>query len=81
MVDAPSGERSLVAKGVTFPWERIVSLQVEAPVVIPHDARLLVENEAPGEFLWVPVVAGGLVIFILFNLWVLASGLARRRAA
>lgn len=70
------------AKAATnYPWSRIVSVQVEAPVRIPADSWVLLEGEVPENFKWSPLVAGGLGLFMLFNLWLIVRWLRARRAA
>ena len=69
------------SKGMSYPWNRIVSVQVEAPVRIPADSWVLLEGEIPGNFKWAPLVAGGLGLFMLFNLWLIVRWLRARRAA
>jgi hypothetical protein len=70
-----SGERTRI------PWARVASVQLAAPIAIPHDAWLLVENEAPADFTWVVALDAALVAFIAFNLWLLSRWLRERRPA
>jgi hypothetical protein len=73
----PSGATT----ATSYPWSRIVSVQAEAPVRIPADSWVLLEGETPGTFQWAPLVAGGLGLFMIFNLWLLVRWLRARRAA
>lgn len=67
------GERSL-------PWSQIASIQVSAPIEIPHDAWIVVENETPADFVWVPALAGVLILFLAFNLWLVLRTIRAGRA-
>ncbi|HEX2571341.1 MAG TPA: hypothetical protein VH877_17415 [Polyangia bacterium] len=69
------------AKATTYPWSRIVSVQVEAPVRIPADSWVLLEGKMPWDYKWMPFLAGGLALFMLFNLWLIVRWLLARRAA
>ena len=68
------------SKAATYPWTRIVSVQVEAPVRIPADSWVLLEKEMPENFKWWPVLASGLGLFMIFNLWLIVRWLRARRA-
>lgn len=69
------------AKAMTYAWNRIVSVQVEAPVRIPVDSWVLLEGEMPENFKWWPLLAGGLALFMSFNLWLIVRWLRARRSA
>ncbi len=71
----PAGARS------SLPWARVASVQFAAPVVIPGDAFLVLENETPSDDTWVLAVDGLLGLFVLFNLLMLARSLRRPAAA
>jgi hypothetical protein len=61
----------------SLPLSRVASVQYAAPVAIPADAFILVENETPGGFTWVLAVDALLVVFLLFNIWMLVRVLRR----
>jgi hypothetical protein len=56
------------------PIARLVAASVEEPIIIPADAYVLVEGEAPGGLVWVPIVAAFVLAFIAFNLFYLVRG-------
>jgi hypothetical protein len=72
---------SLTVGGRPIPWSAVESLQVEAPIAIPHDAWIIVENELPEDFRWTLVVDGLLAVFVVFNAWLLTRAFARRTSA
>ena len=55
------------AERVDIPWKWIESVQVTSPIRIPHDAWVLVESELPGDYAYMPWLAGLLALFALFN--------------
>jgi hypothetical protein len=81
---APLGELKLTGTTLQIPngpaveWARVQTANVSSPIVVPADAFVLVEGEAPGRFMWVPLLMAVLVAFAVFNLWYLARA---RRAA
>jgi hypothetical protein len=64
---------------VVIPWARVASIQVEAPIAIPEGAWLVSEGESPSDYSWVLALDGLLVVFILFNIFILVR--SRRAAA
>jgi hypothetical protein len=62
---------TLKAGSRSFPFASVKAASVDAPIVIPADAFVVGEGEAPGEFWWAPVVALLLVAFAAFNVWYL----------
>ena len=60
------------------PWERVDSIQIDAPVEIPHDAWVIVEGDLPGDYGWAKALAVVLVLFIAFNGWLLTRSLRGR---
>jgi hypothetical protein len=63
------GARLLLPKPVVF--AEVKSASIAEAVVIPEDAWVLVEDQAPGGYLWTLAIAGLLVAFIGFNVWYL----------
>ena len=55
----------------SLPWTRVASVQVAAPLLIPPDAFILVENELPADYLWTLLLDGLLALFVAFNFWLL----------
>ena len=51
------------------------------PLVIPDDAKVLVEADAPSSYWYVPLVCLLLLLFLVFNLLALRAALPRRRHA
>lgn len=66
------------AARTSLPWARVASVQVAAPVTIPRDAFILVENELPGDYLWTLALDALLVLFLAFNSWLLIHYLRHR---
>ncbi len=62
-----------------LPWARVASVQVAAPIRIPPDAFILVENELPSDYRWTLVLDGVLALFLAFNAWLLIHRLRRPR--
>jgi hypothetical protein len=60
----------------TTRWADVKSVSVSEPIVIPDDAFVLLEGDAPGRFLWAPLVAALMLAFMAFNVWYLSR---RRR--
>jgi hypothetical protein len=57
-----------------IPLSQLTAASVEEPILIPADAYVLVEGEAPGGLVWVPIVAAFILAFIAFNLFYLVRG-------
>jgi len=68
---APAGPR-------VVPWERVDSIQIDAPVVIPHDAWVVIEGDVPSGYGWAKALAVVLLLFIAFNGWLLTRSLRGR---
>jgi hypothetical protein len=68
---APPGPR-------VVPWERVDSIQIDAPVVIPHDAWVVIEGDVPSGYGWARALAVVLLLFIAFNGWLLTRSLRGR---
>lgn len=64
-----------------IPWSDVESVQLAAPVEIPADAWIVVENERPHDFAWAPPLVALLVLFMAFNGWLLTRSLGGRRSA
>lgn len=60
----------------TATWADVKSVSVAEPIVIPEDAFVLLEGDAPGGFLWAPLIAALMLAFMAFNVWYLSR---RRR--
>jgi hypothetical protein len=71
-----SGDQLELPTGARVAWTWIAAASVEAPLVIPPDAWVLTEGEAPAGFWWAPALVALLAIFAAFNVWYLAR--ARR---
>lgn len=52
-------------------FSQVKAASVDAPIVIPADAFVVGEGDAPGDYWWTPVVALLLVAFAAFNVWYL----------
>lgn len=52
-------------------WSWVRGIGVPSPIEVAPDAFVLLEGEAPGGFLWAPLLEAVLVAFMLFNLWYL----------
>jgi hypothetical protein len=76
MDDRMHDDRLVIPGQPPIDWARVKSVSVAAPVVISPDAFVLVEGEAPGAFVWVPVLLAMLAGFAAYNVWYLAR--ARR---
>ena len=68
------------AKGLfhVVPWERVDSIQIDAPVDIPHDAWVIVERDLPSDYGWAKALAVMLVLFLALNAWLLTRSLRGR---
>jgi hypothetical protein len=64
---------------VRVPWANVASVQLAAPILIPEEAWVVVENELPGDFTWTLALDGLLVFFVAFNLWRLTRSLVGGR--
>jgi hypothetical protein len=53
-------------------FAEVKSASIAEAVVIPEDAWVLIEDQAPGGYLWTLAIAGLLLAFIGFNVWYLA---------
>jgi hypothetical protein len=52
-------------------FAELKSASIAEPVVIPADAWVLLEEEAPSAYLWTVAIAALLVAFMAFNVWYL----------
>jgi len=73
---APLGELSLDGETLhagrrSFAFSSVKAASVDAPIVIPADAFVLGEGDAPGDYWWAPVAALLLLAFATFNVWYL----------
>lgn len=77
---SPPPPPGMAAAGIfrVVPWERVDSIQVDAPVEIPHDAWVLVEGDRPSEYGWAKALAVVLLLFIGLNGWLLTRSLRAR---
>ena len=64
------------AERTELAWRQIHSVQVTSPIRIPHDAWVVMETEVPGDFAFVPWLAGLLVLFGLVNVWLVLRALS-----
>jgi hypothetical protein len=62
------------ARRLSYAW--LTAVSVDNPIVIPPDAWVLTEGEAPERFWWAPALAALLGAFVAFNVWYLVR--ARR---
>ena len=61
---------------VDVPWAQVSQVQVVASVgVPPGSAWVVIEGEQPSDVRWAPLLAAGLVLFLLFNAWLLIRAL------
>jgi len=74
VVGGDGAKSALRAAPFRAPIAQLLAASVEEPIVIPADAYVLVEGEAPGGLVWVPVVAAFVLAFIAFNLFYLVRG-------
>jgi hypothetical protein len=74
---ALDGETLVIDKDHKVPFAQVRAIGLSAPIDVDHDAFILVEGEAPGDYFWVPLVVGMLVAFAAFNVWYLLR--TRRR--
>jgi hypothetical protein len=71
--------KTAFSDGVDF--ASVESIQLEAPISIPQDAWIVVENERPEDFRWALAVDAVLALFLLFNGWLLTRSLRDRKTA
>ncbi len=56
---------------MVVPWENLQAASISSPIVVPANAWVLTEGEAPRAFWWAPLLALLLVGFAAFNAWYL----------
>jgi hypothetical protein len=77
---AAAGPPGMEAQG-TFrivPFSVVESIQVDAPVVIPHDAWIVVEGDLPSAYGWAKALAVLLLLFMGWSAWLLTRAVPRR---
>ena len=77
---APPPPAGMEPRGLlrVVPWEQVDSIQLDAPVEIPHDAWVLLEGDLPSEYGWAKALAVLLLLFLAFNAWLLTRSLRGR---
>jgi hypothetical protein len=73
------GELSRAAGGLDLGL--VTRVKLIEPLVIPDDAHVLVEGDAPSAYWYVPVMYLFLSVFLIFNLLALREALPWRRSA
>jgi len=74
-------EAGKLVRTTRLPIAAVSSISLDEPVKIPADAMVLLEDETPAAMWWVPLLAGGALLFVLFNLFVLARSLRKQQPA
>ncbi len=63
-----------------IPWGQVAAVEQAAPILIPSDAWVILEHQAPEQFSWTLWIDGTLAVFALFNIWQLVRYFRRRDA-
>jgi hypothetical protein len=74
------GDTLKIEPKTIVPFANVREIGVPAPIDVGHDAFILVEGEAPSQFLWVPFLVVMLLAFAAFNVWYLVRTRPSSRA-